>query len=122
MIAWTDITLTTSVRPGMVVMINDDVSVYLFVYLSDKNVSQLIFPAMGFNLVGNNTESLVSFRGPVRRRARQVGSMVSMSDSGPGGCEFHTWLRKIFFPAYFRFSPLLKHVEKVVGGFGRKFR
>ena len=118
MIAWADITLTTSVRPGMVVMMNDDVSVYLF----DKNVNQLIFPAMGFNLIGNNTESLVSFRGPVRRRARQVGSMVSMSDSGPGGCEFDTWLRQTFFPAYFRFSPLLKHVKKVVGGFGRKFR
>ena len=34
--------------------------------------------------------------------------------------EFDTWLRRIFFPAYFHFSPLLKHVRKVVGGFGKK--
>ena len=28
--------------------------------------------------------------------------------------------RRTFFPEYFRLSPLLKHVRKVVGGFGRK--
>ena len=26
----------------------------------------------------------------------------------------------LFFPAYFRLSPLQKHVRKVVGGFGKK--
>ena len=35
-----------------------------------------------------------------------------------GGCEFDT--RLTFFPAYFRLSPLLNHVRKVVGGFGKK--
>ena len=39
---------------------------------------------------------------------------------GPGGCEFKTRLRRTFFPAYFRLSPLLKHLRKVVGGFGKK--
>ena len=38
---------------------------------------------------------------------------------------FKKWVRspkwvRIFFPAYFRLSPLQKHVRKVVGGFGKK--
>ena len=49
-----------------------------------------------------------------------VGSVVSVSDSRPGGCEFDPRLRRLFFPAYFRLSPLQKHVRKVVGGFGKK--
>ena len=44
------------------------------------------------------------------------GSLVIMSDSWLGGCEFETWLRWTFFLAYFRLSPLLKPVRKVVGG------
>ena len=48
------------------------------------------------------------------------GSVVSMSDSWPDGCEFDPQLRRLFFPAYFRLSPLQKHVRKVVGGCGRK--
>ena len=51
---------------------------------------------------------------------RPVGSMVSVSDSWPGGCEFDPWLRRLCFPAYIRLSPLQKHVRKVVGGFGKK--
>ena len=47
-------------------------------------------------------------------------SMVSVCDSWPGGCEFDTRLRQTVFPAYLRLSPLLKHVRKVVGGFGKK--
>ena len=43
-----------------------------------------------------------------------------MFDSLPGGCEFDPCLRQTFFPAYFRLSPLQKHVRKVVGGFGEK--
>ena len=46
--------------------------------------------------------------------------MVSVLDSRPGGCEFNPWLRRLFFPAYFRLSPLQKHVRKVVSGFGKK--
>ena len=42
-----------------------------------------------------------------------------MSDSWPGGCEFETLFKRNFFPAYFRLSPLLKHVRKVVNGFGK---
>ena len=38
--------------------------------------------------------------------------MVSVSDSWPGGFEFDTRLRRNFFPAYFRLSPLLRHVKK----------
>ena len=42
----------------------------------------------------------------------------------PGDCGervgLMTCLRKLFFPAYFRVSPLQKHVMKVVGGFGKK--
>ena len=44
----------------------------------------------------------------------------SMSDSRPGGCEFDPRSRRLFFPAYFRLSPLQKRVRKVVGGFGKK--
>ena len=42
--------------------------------------------------------------------------MVSVSGTGPGGCEFDTR----FFLAYFILSPLLKYERKVVGGFGKK--
>ena len=31
-----------------------------------------------------------------------------------------SWLRRLFFSAYFTLSPLQKHVRKVVGGFGKK--
>ena len=30
------------------------------------------------------------------------------------------WLWQLFFPAYFRLSPLQKYVREVVGGFGKK--
>ena len=46
--------------------------------------------------------------------------MVIVSDSWPGGCEFDPWLRRRFFLACFRLSPLQEHVRKVVGGFGKK--
>ena len=39
---------------------------------------------------------------------------------GGGSCEFDTRLRWTFFSAYFRLSPLLKYVRKVVGDFGKK--
>ena len=44
----------------------------------------------------------------------------------PGGCGERVrlmiwWLRRNFFTAYFHLSPLLKHVRKVVSGFGKKF-
>ena len=52
--------------------------------------------------------------------ARLGGSVVSVSDSWPGGYEFDPQLRRLFFPAYFRLSPLQKCVRKVVGGFGKK--
>ena len=48
------------------------------------------------------------------------GLVVSVSHSLHGGSEFNPWLRGLFFPAYFRLSPLQKHVRKVVGGFGKK--
>ena len=51
---------------------------------------------------------------------RLGGSVVSVSDSWPGGCEFDPRLGRLFFPAYFRLSPLQKHVRKVFGGFGKK--
>ena len=54
-------------------------------------------------------------------KPRRGGSVVSVSDSCSAGCEFETWLRRTFFPAYFCLSPLQKHVRKVVGGFGKKF-
>ena len=47
-------------------------------------------------------------------------SVVSMSDSWPGVCEFDPRLWRTFFPAYFRLSPLQKHVRKVVSGFRKK--
>ena len=51
---------------------------------------------------------------------RPGGSVVSVSDSRPGRCEFDPRLRRLFFPAYFRLTLLQKHVRKVVGGFGKK--
>ena len=48
------------------------------------------------------------------------GSVVSVSDSQSGGCYFDPGFRRLFFPAYFRLSPLQKHVRKEVGGFGEK--
>ena len=48
------------------------------------------------------------------------GSVVSLSNSRPRGCEFDPPLRRTFFPAYFRLSPLQKHVRKAVSGFGKK--
>ena len=54
------------------------------------------------------------------RRPCPGGSVLSVSDSRPGGCEFEPRLRRLLFPAYFRLSPLQEHVRKVVGGFGRK--
>ena len=51
---------------------------------------------------------------------RPGGSVVSVSDTWPIGCEFDPRLRRTFFPAYFRLSPLLKHVRKVVGGIGKR--
>ena len=53
-------------------------------------------------------------------KPRPGGSVVSVSDSRPGGCEFDPRLRRLFFPAYFHLSPLQKHVRKVVGDFGKK--
>ena len=53
-------------------------------------------------------------------RPHPGGSVVSVSDSWPGGCKFDSRLRPLFFPAYFRLLPLQKHVRKVVGGFGKK--
>ena len=46
--------------------------------------------------------------------------MVSVLDSGLGGCEFDLRLKRLFFLVYFRLSPLQKHVRKVVVGFGKK--
>ena len=53
-------------------------------------------------------------------QARPGGSVVSVSDLWPDGCEFDPRFRRTFFPAYFRLSPLKKHVRKVVCGFGKK--
>ena len=52
----------------------------------------------------------------VRASVYKPRLVVNMSDSWPGGCEFKIRLRRNVFPAYFRLSPLLKHVRKVVDG------
>ena len=43
------------------------------------------------------------------------GSVVSVSDSWPGGCEFDPQLRRLFFLAYFCLSPLQKHMRISTG-------
>ena len=48
------------------------------------------------------------------------GSMVSVSDSWPGSCDFDPRLRRTFFLAYFRLSCLQKQLWEVVGSFGKK--
>ena len=40
----------------------------------------------------------------IRARPRPGGSVVSVSDSWLGGCEFDPRLRRLFFPAHFRLS------------------
>ena len=52
-------------------------------------------------------------------KPRPGGSVVSMSDSCAGGCEFDPRLRRTFFLANFRLSPLQKRVRKVVSDFGK---
>ena len=56
---------------------------------------------------------------PKQLRLCPGGSVVSLSNSWPGGCQFDSWLRRTFFPAYFCLSPQQKHVGKVVSGFGK---
>ena len=51
---------------------------------------------------------------------RPGGSVVSVSESWLGGCEFETRSRRTFLTAYFRLSRLLKYVRKVVSGYGKK--
>ena len=63
---------------------------------------------------------LFSQRFPLYMAPRLGGSVVSVLDSWLGGCEFDPRLKRLFFPANFRLSPLQKHVRKVVGGFGKK--
>ena len=65
--------------------------------------------------VGSSSEPLL------KMMARRPGDSVeSVSDSWPGACEFDPRLRRTFFQAYFRLSPLQKHMKKVVGVFGKK--
>ena len=59
-----------------------------------------------------NSYCCVCDHGSVKRRA-QPGRPS-------GGCEFDLWFWRLFYPAYFRLSPLQKHVRKLVGGFGKK--
>ena len=51
---------------------------------------------------------------------RLGGSVVSVADSRLGGFQFEIRLKRTFFPGYFHLSPLLRHVRKVVDGFGKK--
>ena len=46
-----------------------------------------------------------------------IEKVLGLSESG---CEFDPRLRRLFFPAYFRLSPLKKHFRKAAGGFGKK--
>ena len=58
-----------------------------------------------------------SFKG---YKPRPGGSVVSVSDSRPGGCECDPRVRRpFFFLAYFRLSPIQNHLRKVVGCFGK---
>ena len=67
-----------------------------------------------------NMRTISFFFSRDRLYTRPGGSVVTVSDSRPGGCEFYPRLKQTFFPAYFCLSPLQKHVRKVVGGFGKK--
>ena len=62
--------------------------------------------------IGLNTVPLTNHQS---MEPRPDGSVASMSDWWLGGCEFHPRLRQTFSLVYFRLSPLLKHVRKVVG-------
>ena len=72
-----------------------------------------------FNHLSSHRSTIMYTRGIVHNTGPHSGSSV-VSVSDPGGCEFDPQFRQTFFPAYFRLSPLQKHVRKVVGGFGKK--
>ena len=73
-------------------------------------------------LIEGNLQLVKSMSMFIQRNPQPLsgGSVVSVADSWPGNCEFNPWLRQIFFLAYFRLSPLQKHVRKVVSDFGKK--
>ena len=62
---------------------------------------------------------MVHSKDPVISQLHMGGSVVRVSDSWPGGCEFDIRLRHTFLLAYYQLTPL-KYVTKVVGGFGKK--
>ena len=47
-------------------------------------------------------------------------SLSGVLDSWPGDCKFDTQLSQTLSPAHFRLSPLLRHVRKLVRGFGKE--
>ena len=73
-----------------------------------RTIQKTFFP---YNDTALNSKTLVP---------HQDGSVVSMSNSWPGGCEFHTRFRQTSFSAYFHLSPSLKHLRKVVGVIEKK--
>ena len=73
-----------------------------------------------FILIHNFYTFQISSSFSINSQTRPGGSVVSVSDPRPGGCEFDPRLRRTFFAVYFRLWPLQKHVRKVVGGFGKK--
>ena len=82
---------------------------YLFFLVKDRNLFHRV------DTIGNIFTSGENITNGV-----QDGSVVTMSNSRPGGCEFHTQFRHTTFQAYFRLSPLLKHLRKVVGVIEKK--
>ena len=65
------------------------------------------FIVFGCHLSSIQTSHLfITWRHSIIRGPRPSGSVASVSDSWPGGCEFDPRVRRLFFPAYFRLSPL----------------
>ena len=84
-----------------------------------RNEQFLLFPTV-FSTLLEIFSIFIKLKIVVCKLLRPDGSVMSLSDSWPGVCEFDSRLRWLFFPACFGLSPLQKHVRKVVGGFGKK--
>ena len=86
-----------------------------------KNVFRLVLQIFLYKEAFESETDLINHLAKPTRRcvtskfARPGSSVVSVTDSWPGGCEFDPRVRRTFFLAYFRLSPLQKHVRKVVG-------
>ena len=92
----------------------------LLVIMMSNNVSMVLFLLQKIEILDLTRLNQSLSRWHYIPNTGPDGLVVSVSHSLHGGSQFNPWLRRLFFLAYFRLSPLQKHVRKVVGDFGKK--